>query len=365
MEIGRIGQFARSECVFERKKGPGHETKDSDPNEHGGKVRVASAKDARGGHNQRFAAAKPRHDVVRMNAKGDCFIGEDGLIDPAVEFAKVRLRRDAHPHNKVFIGHTLNGTDNFGVGFVKVLCRIVVGIKESVALASGRVHVGQSIDAGILRSTAICRAILVGTFGILKGIGATGFTGLSKRVFHVAFPSDPVFNHYQRLTKRVVAGYQSEVIVEERIGNESTGIERNIAEFVERFAIRGTDRVLIAHPAQQLKGVLAAVVTPMILVKVCELVMNQNGRRHVYGSGKGNFARPILVVIFANSANGSVDIVRAGLVVGVVFDLPFDRVLLNRIDLQTWFAGRARERVVEVYQVINRLDCVRKSSQPS
>ena len=118
MQIGRIRQLSRPEDVLQRKEGASDETKDADPDEHGRHVRIPAAKDARRAQDQRLAAAEFRHDVIGVNGEGQDGAFGDGLIDPAVEFAKGRLRRNAHPHNEMLIQDAFNRRDHVGVRLI-------------------------------------------------------------------------------------------------------------------------------------------------------------------------------------------------------------------------------------------------------
>ena len=140
--------------MLESKKRPRHQAKDSNPNKNGCHVRIFAAKDARSSQHQCLASPKTSDDVIGIDAKGQRLAFQNGLVDPSVEFKKVRLRRNTHPNNKVLIGHPLDRAYDIRISFIKILRGFVLRVKVSIALSGLWIVIRVSVLAGIARVAA-------------------------------------------------------------------------------------------------------------------------------------------------------------------------------------------------------------------
>jgi len=97
---------------------------------------------------------------------------------------------------------------------------------------------------------------------------------------------------------------QGECVIEKSTGNRSTRIELCIPQFVEQTTIGCFYQQLSCQPsAQQLAGILTQIIIFVILMKVCQFAMHQNGRFHVLGSFKFNLTFSLGTAISWNATN--------------------------------------------------------------
>mmetsp|Transcript_4608 Transcript_4608/g.10342 ORF Transcript_4608/g.10342 Transcript_4608/m.10342 type:complete len:244 (-) Transcript_4608:288-1019(-) len=118
---------------------------------------------------------------------------------------------------------------------------------------------------------------------------------LSKLVFQITLPRNSRFQHDQRVRFSIrVSRHQENLIVEKSVGNQSTGIQSDGPQKIQRFAQISLKRGLCQR-AQQLIIISTLQIRTVVLMKVINFIMNENGRNHsfVFGNRQRDETSPV------------------------------------------------------------------------
>mmetsp|Transcript_24220 Transcript_24220/g.40115 ORF Transcript_24220/g.40115 Transcript_24220/m.40115 type:complete len:203 (-) Transcript_24220:279-887(-) len=165
------------------------------------------------------------------------------------------------------------------VRFMQILRLIVVGIEIRVAHA---ILLRWLVARPLVSITARWIASSLRTRGRFETIR------LSEHVVQVTLPRNARFQHVN--TRRC----QQNLVVEERVGRETAGIQTNITENVERITESGV-QCKLSLSSKQLIDIAALLIGSMVLVKILNLIVDHNRRFQILVGGEGNCTREVCV----------------------------------------------------------------------
>mmetsp|Transcript_45017 Transcript_45017/g.95798 ORF Transcript_45017/g.95798 Transcript_45017/m.95798 type:complete len:375 (+) Transcript_45017:198-1322(+) len=345
-QVHLVPQPPGREPVLAKEKCPQYRRNRSHGDEQRPEPVILPPEDVAVAHHQRLRTPQPLHGEVGHDAERERGPRRDGSFDVPVQLAKVGQRSRAHPHHEVLVHHPLDGVDEHGVRLVQVLRGFVVGVVVPEAVP---VLVLVRILARPRKVPLVGRSNFRAIAGGQRAAIAVALPALrefeSVRLLvlplQIRRPSDPRLDHGRILDLLPVGPldlHQLDDVVEQRVGDESAGVDGHVPDLAQRLAAVARHLVLLLHPPQQLVLIVAVDVLSVVLVEVVQLVVHQyrgfqvplvKGDLHLYLAG---LARLLLAALDPHAVGTVPDLApghvggSAVLQVGFVDTLDLDEV---------------------------------------
>ncbi len=297
MQVFSIGNLSRLEKVLESKKESAGQTEIPNAINRNPKRRVLGSPGGIGGDCQRLGSPEGLDDVVHVDVEFQLCSRRNCLFKVSIEFSKVWRGRHPHPHHKVLVCDVFQWADNVGIGLVQVLGGVCLGVVVGIAKAV----------FGTYRGFLARKSIKLTARGIALALRACCFV---EAVWHFEFileirsPRNAVLSHDEWIAPGVDGSfrfYERKFVVEKSIRNQSARIDKNVSQLIDWVAICCFNGALATDSPRQLIVVSRGHVFVVVLVKVCQFVVDQDGGFHVLWDLKGECTVLVCVVVFANA----------------------------------------------------------------